>query len=67
MRDIHRLNEIKDAIDKYRLEMNDISLKRLELARHERDAWKEMNNVLMADRPDLVSEYFGSLKRRPEV
>ena len=57
MSDFRRI-EIAKAISIYRMELDMISMKRLELARQEKEAWGELRNVLLADAPEELSPYF---------
>ena len=58
MNDEHRRNEVVLAVSAYRRELECINVKRLELARQEKEAFDELRNVLAADKPEELSAYF---------
>lgn len=54
----HRLQELKEGLLKYHEEMAEIHVKRLDIDRQEIEAWRELQQVLLADFPDKLSQYF---------
>lgn len=58
----YRMRELTQAIIKYNDEMEDIHVKRLDIARQEIEAWKELQQVLLADAPEKLSKYFKKMR-----
>jgi len=54
----YRTLEIGSALVKYNDEMESIHVKRLDIARQEMEAWKELKQVIMADNPSKLSNHF---------
>lgn len=54
----YRLIELTSAIIKFHDEMEEIHVKRLDIARQEIEAWKELQQVLLADSPERLSDHF---------
>lgn len=52
------MNELSQAIIKYHDEMEEIHVKRLDIARQEIEAWSELQQVLLADMPERLSKHF---------
>ncbi len=50
--------ELQQAIIKFHDEMEDIHVKRLDISRQEIEAWKELQQVLLADAPQRLSKVF---------
>lgn len=54
----HRIEEITNALTDYHFEMEAIMTRKIELARAEIEAWKQLVNILYADQPEKLSTYF---------
>lgn len=50
--------ELQTAIIKFHDEMEAIHVKRLDISMQEIDAWRELQQVLLADAPERLSRYF---------
>jgi len=55
--------ELTKAIIRFHDEMEAGHVKRLDIARQEIEAWKELQQVLLADNPELISKHFGTRGR----
>ncbi len=54
----YRVNELNAAIERFRNEIQIIHMMRLEATMREVEAFREFHQILLADRPDLISTHF---------
>lgn len=59
---IYRMLELQTAILRFHDELESIHVKRLDIAKQEIDAWKELQATLLADSPERYSKYFKATK-----